>query len=1079
MKRKIVKRFLICLMITAVAATSTGIGSIPALAAETTEDAGAEEEVTSGKYGAYVTWNYDKATHTLTLEGTGGSGEVYISLLAAEEEYRLNEYGELKFVTGSTGTYSDVPWSQYRTEIEHVKVGEGVTAIGCGTFLNHTALKDVSLPESLKVIEYMAFRNTALESVTLPSGIRSVWERAFACCSNLKEINVEGHRRGDGVYTEDGVLYHFNRLRCYPGAKEGDTFIVPEWVKGMSQEAIWGNKYLDTVVLHKNLTDDPGNSNAGVAGVSGGNAKRPLNVVIQTDNLEELKKVFFQNSIIYGLYNDSKVYVTSEDQKKWLEDTSALDNMQVWWGKTNKWVFSYTSDASIEVADKKITSLSIDGDKLAADYAKYHPQITKDADGNVTGVKMSLPKSIYQDMDRKDYIKAEPEITTESLDTAMERMGITWDVTTYESDLKKLDVQYKYEKYTYTGKPIEPKIKDVTIKDPLTGERKALTEGVDYRIEYYRNTNVHNYDVHGTEIPQVASLRGIGEYSGAFGAYFDITPQKYQTEVKIDCGDGDYRTFTAKGEIDENGFKLTNMDDLKKLLDKRYTGYVSRRNLESERDNEYPASDWALKGYFLTGWKMDGASMDYDKLEAKLTAIMKGESTDTVTLEAVTEKGCEVNFDAYTKPEHTKGFYYQDRYYDMKPDYYASYEDAVSGKDEIKDYYLIEWELPLGGRLLVQKGMPLVCPVPSRTQYVEKYNVKKSPALYDEYTFRGFRDSTGKIYKEGTIVNSDLDLEAYWEKTKDSNDDPFMHYTLTFSSFGKIVKTTDQIQLVDITGIPTLKRTGYEFLGWFTQEDGGEQLTENGTSRRSFYKDTTVYAHWKKTGATITFDPAGGSKVNERDLDRDAQIGSLSTPKRTGYTFLGWYTKKNGGTKITESSVFKSDTTLYAQWKKIKVKVSYNANGGQTVKGKTIEYGDKLGKLPAGKRAGYTFLGWYTKKSGGTKVSAKTACKADTALYAQWKKVTVPKAKISSLKKGKHAFTVKFKKISGAKGYQIRYASNAAMKKAKAVTLTKTTYTAKKVSANTYYVQVRGYKKDSAGKNVYGSWSKKASVKVK
>ncbi|MCL2687524.1 MAG: InlB B-repeat-containing protein, partial [Methanobrevibacter sp.] len=40
------------------------------------------------------------------------------------------------------------------------------------------------------------------------------------------------------------------------------------------------------------------------------------------------------------------------------------------------------------------------------------------------------------------------------------------------------------------------------------------------------------------------------------------------------------------------------------------------------------------------------------------------------------------------------------------------------------------------------------------------------------------------------------------------------------------------------------------------------------------------------------------------------------TPKKTGYVFNGWYTKKSGGTKITTATKVKKKVTHYAHWKK-------------------------------------------------------------------------------------------------------------------------------------------------------------------
>jgi uncharacterized repeat protein (TIGR02543 family) len=48
-----------------------------------------------------------------------------------------------------------------------------------------------------------------------------------------------------------------------------------------------------------------------------------------------------------------------------------------------------------------------------------------------------------------------------------------------------------------------------------------------------------------------------------------------------------------------------------------------------------------------------------------------------------------------------------------------------------------------------------------------------------------------------------------------------------------------------------------------------------------------------------------------------AKLGKLKTPKRAGYTFKGWYTKKSGGTKIKASTwMYAQNVTYYAQWKK-------------------------------------------------------------------------------------------------------------------------------------------------------------------
>ncbi|MDO4854835.1 MAG: glycoside hydrolase family 25 protein [Coriobacteriia bacterium] len=83
------------------------------------------------------------------------------------------------------------------------------------------------------------------------------------------------------------------------------------------------------------------------------------------------------------------------------------------------------------------------------------------------------------------------------------------------------------------------------------------------------------------------------------------------------------------------------------------------------------------------------------------------------------------------------------------------------------------------------------------------------------------------------------------------------------------------------------------------------------------------------------------------------------------------------------------------------------------------------------------------------------------------------------LSKGKKKFTVKLKKVSGAKGYQIRYSLKKSFATDYFKTTTKTSKAIKtKKSKKYYYVQVRSYKVVK-GVKCYGSWSSVKKVKTK
>ena len=68
--------------------------------------------------------------------------------------------------------------------------------------------------------------------------------------------------------------------------------------------------------------------------------------------------------------------------------------------------------------------------------------------------------------------------------------------------------------------------------------------------------------------------------------------------------------------------------------------------------------------------------------------------------------------------------------------------------------------------------------------------------------------------------------------------------------------------------------------------------------------------------------------------------------------------------------------------------VMFDANGGSvSPTSKSVIYGEKYGAFPIPSRDGYTFLGWYTERSGGTKVTSdnRVTIFSDKTLYARWK----------------------------------------------------------------------------------------------
>jgi len=158
------------------------------------------------------------------------------------------------------------------------------------------------------------------------------------------------------------------------------------------------------------------------------------------------------------------------------------------------------------------------------------------------------------------------------------------------------------------------------------------------------------------------------------------------------------------------------------------------------------------------------------------------------------------------------------------------------------------------------------------------------------------------------------------------------------------------------------------------------------------------------------------------------------------------------------------------------IKITYHPNGGVIKKKEDIITSNgRYASLPKATRKKYLFKGWYTASIGGKKVVNGTEITNPNnhSLYARWEKVSVGMAKISKLKnvKGKKV-KLSIKKVSGAKGYLVYYASNKKFNQYNAVSTTKATATLKKLSkGKRYYIKIRAYKVDSTGTKIYGKWS--------
>ncbi len=316
------------------------------------------------------------------------------------------------------------------------------------------------------------------------------------------------------------------------------------------------------------------------------------------------------------------------------------------------------------------------------------------------------------------------------------------------------------------------------------------------------------------------------------------------------------------------------------------------------------------------------------------------------------------------------------------------------------------------------------------------YNDGKSVSVTGNSTLSGSIYTTNAITASGNAVSSLTKIYTITQPdpptagavvVKGSKDT--QHYQLANTGYGLAPKSDGSSNLVaakkykvsfdnkggtgDTTAIdvicggvygqlPTPTRTGYTFDGWYTAATGGSKVTANTVATATAAH--ILYAHWTANTYTVTYNKNSGTITNESSYTKyTCGIGlTLPTPARTGYTFGGWFENASfTGTAVTKiSTTATGNKTYYAKWtaKQCKVVFDYQgATSGSSTTEKTVTYNSTYGTLPAPKKTGYTFKGWYAQaggQGGQTTATTKVTKVSNHTLFAYWKDETLPDAPV-------------------------------------------------------------------------------------
>ena len=199
---------------------------------------------------------------------------------------------------------------------------------------------------------------------------------------------------------------------------------------------------------------------------------------------------------------------------------------------------------------------------------------------------------------------------------------------------------------------------------------------------------------------------------------------------------------------------------------------------------------------------------------------------------------------------------------------------------------------------------------------------------------------------------------------------------------------------ITLTATP---KEGYHFKEWQVESPAGLVITNNQFTMPNDIVE--VKAIFEKDAppaptefiVTVKTDGNGTASASLAKAAAGTTIILTATPN-TGYHFKEWKVMSGGvtikddkfimpSTNVEVKAIFEKD----APPAPTEFTVIFDGNGGTPSVGSMTTTNQKLTSLPSASRSGsYSFDGWYTEKSGGTKITTATVFSAKTTVYAHW-----------------------------------------------------------------------------------------------
>ena len=253
----------------------------------------------------------------------------------------------------------------------------------------------------------------------------------------------------------------------------------------------------------------------------------------------------------------------------------------------------------------------------------------------------------------------------------------------------------------------------------------------------------------------------------------------------------------------------------------------------------------------------------------------------------------------------------------------------------------------------------------------------------------------GTEYKVGDsyTVNGDIEIKALWKNRVITP----TTYTVTVSNDGNGTGTAAPSTAAAGTTIilTAMPNEGYHFKEWEVISGGviikdNKFLMPNGNVEvKAIFEEDAPPAPTEFT-ITVKTDGKGTASASHVKAVAGTEITLTATPN-TGYHFEEWQVVSGGVTiKDDKFTMPSANVEVKAIFEKdappapTEYTITFDGNGGTPSVDSMTTTNRKLTSLPSASQSKHSFDGWYTEKSGGTKITTDTVFHTNTTVYAHW-----------------------------------------------------------------------------------------------